>query len=389
MTKAPQPKNGAAAYTLVWDAWNRLAEVKSGAPVTAVYAYDGLTRRVSAQAPSGTTGSQDYYYSDQWKVLQVTPSQVITGLKQFVWRGCDEDKLILRDQGGTSTTARLYAMDDGKNVTAVCGATGTVQERYSYSGFGATVFMTASFGARTASSYTWETLFCGYRYDSNTGLYQVRYRYLHAELGRWLSRDWVEIDPSSNLYAYIFNIPALITDPYGLDPVHDACEKDLQDAQRSDACAVSLIQLIQKMNCAPPQSQCICCNKNRSLSGFALGHYHCDSNTLEICEDVPQNEQKSDVIYALRHELTHAINCCRKLGNSCASVVCDEIQAYVNSGEYYSTSPQQQQRGVRNAVLQDVSNNPACRNTEMYMLVQLIVDNYQRCSQLLSPACGR
>lgn len=110
----------------------------------------------------------------------------------------------------------LYALDDGKNVTAVCDSTGAVQERYGYSGFGAPAFMGANFTARTVSNYTWETLFCGYRFDSESGFYQVRYRYLHAELGRWLSRDPIGENGGLNLYGFALNNPIELNDSFGL-----------------------------------------------------------------------------------------------------------------------------------------------------------------------------
>ena len=224
MTKAPQPLNAAAAYTLTWDAWNRLVKVQNGSTLVASYAYDGLTRRTHSAGLTVNSGL-DYFYSDQWKVLQVTPAATADGLTQFVWRGCDEDKLILRDTGGSSTTPHLYALDDGKNVTAVCDAAGAVQERYGYSGFGTPAFMTASFGSRTSSSYAWETLFCGYRFDSSTGIYQVRFRYLHSQLGRWLSRDPIQELGGYNLYCAFENLPTSKTDVDGLKP-EDAKSKE-------------------------------------------------------------------------------------------------------------------------------------------------------------------
>jgi RHS repeat-associated protein len=107
-------------------------------------------------------------------------------------------------------------LDDGKNVTAVYDMNdGDIEERYGYSAFGAPVFMDGDFNVIDGSNYDWETLFCGYRYDSETGLYQVRYRYLHAELGRWLSRD-PKVTAESNLFMYISNCPIDLIDPKGL-----------------------------------------------------------------------------------------------------------------------------------------------------------------------------
>ena len=212
MMTVPQPADWSSVYTLKWDAWNRLVEVKKGSVGVASYAYDGLTRRTQQSAADV---NRHYYYSDQWKVVEEQLGTATTPERQFVWRGCNEDKLILRDTP-LAAVSRLYALDDGKNVTAACDASGSVQERYGYRGFGTPVFMDATFGSRTASGYTWETLYCGYRYDSDSELYQVRYRYLHFQIGRWLSRDPLGEQRRINLFCYIRNRAANFCDPYGL-----------------------------------------------------------------------------------------------------------------------------------------------------------------------------
>lgn len=84
----------------------------------------------------------------------------------------------------------LYALQDPNwNATAVCGSTGTIEERYINSGYGEPMFLDGNFGARSASLYGWETLFGGYRYDGDSALYFVRHRLLHAMLGSWILRD--------------------------------------------------------------------------------------------------------------------------------------------------------------------------------------------------------
>jgi RHS repeat-associated protein len=75
-----------------------------------------------------------------------------------------------------------------------------LQERYEYSAFGAPAMLTASFPPRSSSAFAWETLYGSYRWDPATSFYQVRYRYLHSDLGRWLSRDPVKEDDGANLY---------------------------------------------------------------------------------------------------------------------------------------------------------------------------------------------
>jgi RHS repeat-associated protein len=113
------------------------------------------------------------------------------------------DDLVLRDLNGGSP-ARLYALHDAMSVTAVVDTTATVKERYGYNGFGQPRFMNSSF-VSSSSSYTWETLFDAYRWDSETGFYQVRYRYLHPTLGRWLTRDPIQERGGINLYNFLLN----------------------------------------------------------------------------------------------------------------------------------------------------------------------------------------
>jgi site-specific recombinase XerD len=69
MTLAPQTTTWASNYQLVYDAWNRLVKVLTspGAATVAVYAYDGLTRRIKKAVDSVTT---DFYYSKDWQVLE-------------------------------------------------------------------------------------------------------------------------------------------------------------------------------------------------------------------------------------------------------------------------------------------------------------------------------
>ena len=78
-------------------------------------------------------------------------------------------------------------------VTALVDTSATVVERYGYEAYGTPRFMNASFGAISESAYDFNVLYDSYRWDEESGYYQVRNRYLHPTLGRWLTQgsDWV------------------------------------------------------------------------------------------------------------------------------------------------------------------------------------------------------
>ncbi len=220
MTKTPVPTNWTAAYTLTYDAWNRLVTVALGATTIASYSYDGLTRRLTT-----TTASEklEYYYSASWQLLEErdgtdgpsASSSSEQALKHFVWglRGIDD--LILRDSYGDETP-RIYALRDAMHVTAISDAEGTILERYSYNAFGSSNVMSPAFSPRSSSNFDWELRYCSYLFDIDTGFYIVRNRFLQPNLGRWLTRDPIGEIAGLNLYAYCSNNPTKFIDPTGL-----------------------------------------------------------------------------------------------------------------------------------------------------------------------------
>jgi RHS repeat-associated protein len=69
---------------------------------------------------------------------------------------------------------------------------------------------------RTGNTFDNAVLYCGYRYDPETGLYHVRYRPYHATLGRWLTRDPAGYVDGRSLYEYCLSTPVAAFDPSGL-----------------------------------------------------------------------------------------------------------------------------------------------------------------------------
>jgi RHS repeat-associated protein len=108
-------------------------------------------------------------------------------------------------------------MYDGNfNVTGLIEPDGDMVERYMYDPYGNVSFLDGSWGALSASAYDNPILYCGYRYDPESGLYQVRYRYYHPTLGTWTARDKIGYVDGMSLYEYCRGMPNRQTDPSGL-----------------------------------------------------------------------------------------------------------------------------------------------------------------------------
>jgi len=141
-----------------------------------------------------------------YQVIEVRKDADTDPYEQYVWCARYIDAAICRDRdtsdgsGGDpdgdcidSDDEHLYTTQDANfNVTALVDASdGSVVERYVYDPYGTVTIWNE---ART-STIAWanskqnEILFCGYRFDPESGLYHVRRRVYHPTLGRWLQRD--------------------------------------------------------------------------------------------------------------------------------------------------------------------------------------------------------
>ncbi len=210
MTAIPQPAAPTSAFAATYDAWNRLISLAG----VASYSYDGLNRRTT-KTVSGVL--RDFYYSSQWQILEERIGGTTAADRQFVWGLRYIDDLVLRDRA----TERLYALQDANwNVIAIVDTSGVVQERYRYTAYGLPAVLNPDFSIRSGgSSFGWETLYCGYRWDSESGLYLARNRYLNSLLGLWITRDPIGFDGGNlNLYGYVGVRPVVKTDPTGLYP---------------------------------------------------------------------------------------------------------------------------------------------------------------------------
>jgi len=193
-TSFPKPASLGNGMTATYDAWNRLVKVADSGGTVAEYRYDGLNRRTEKIA-GGTTRHD--YFSDQWQTLEERTGSSTSADRQFVWGQRYVDDLVLRDR----TSERLYALQDALfNVVALTSNTGAVQERFAYQPYGQSESLDPDFSTYTGTDLNWEYRFTGRELDFESGLQINRNRYLHLQLGRWITRDELEYIGGSNLY---------------------------------------------------------------------------------------------------------------------------------------------------------------------------------------------
>ncbi|MCA9232268.1 MAG: hypothetical protein KDA57_16590, partial [Planctomycetales bacterium] len=80
-----QPRDPSDDYKLVYDAWNRVVQVKDGFVAVQKNEYDGLNRRIERDETRGDGTKQHFYYNTQWQVLEIEVSRGTGPLAHYVY----------------------------------------------------------------------------------------------------------------------------------------------------------------------------------------------------------------------------------------------------------------------------------------------------------------
>lgn len=116
--------------------------------------------------------------------------------------------MISQERGGRTYT---YLYDGHGSVVGLMSESGSVTDTYTYDAFGNLLKSTG----RTANNYR----YCGEQFDSTTGLYYLRARYMDTSTGRFISQDSYAgsvYDPVSlHKYLYANSNPVTYSDPSG------------------------------------------------------------------------------------------------------------------------------------------------------------------------------
>ncbi len=234
LVEGPRAGDETTRNTYVYDAWNRLVEVKDGSTTLAEYEHDALFRRIASE-DQGSSGNptKHYFYNAAWQVVEVRleTSSVIDPdpLEQFVWHPYYIDAAAVRfydsDVNGSSVT-HYYTNDTNANVTALVNSSGSAIERYEYEPYGQVTVLDADFTDDSDSpvgetDYDNFVLYTGQWWDGELAGYWYRFRNYAPTLGRFLQRDpigvWGDGGALGNGYSYVGGRATSFRDPSGAE----------------------------------------------------------------------------------------------------------------------------------------------------------------------------
>ncbi len=234
---------GDGTNTYTWNARNQLVTISGGA--SASFQYDPFGRRVS-KTIGGTT---QYLYDGANPVQELSGT---TASANLLTGGVDE-YFQRTDLAG----ARAFLTDALGSTLALTDSTGTVQTSYTFEPFGNTI----TTGTATTNSFA----YTGRELDS-TGLYFYRARYYNPSLQRFISEDPLGQQGGINVYAYAFNDPVDLTDPFGLcGTPWDRVKLGLKGAGQLLVAGGKIVEGVAGIAAAPETG-----GLSLALSGYAL-----------------------------------------------------------------------------------------------------------------------
>ncbi|MCP3976137.1 MAG: RHS repeat protein, partial [bacterium] len=196
--------------TYAWDYDDRLATVilGDGTVVETAYDADGNRVRSSVTPPGGPPAEIDYLV-DTMGSLSYVAADVATGSKCTLYTRADEQLIGLYRQ--SSGSQRYYHLDGLGSTRVLSDQAGAVAGRYAYMAYGETLVHSGD----EAQVYR----FAGEPYNSESGFYYNRARWMDVGSGRFVGLDQFHGRESRPLslhgYLYAAPNPVVHTDPTG------------------------------------------------------------------------------------------------------------------------------------------------------------------------------
>ena len=191
---------------------------------TNTYKWDAENRLIEIDYP-GSGNKSEFIYDARGANTKIveTVGGTVSESKQFVWIGGSRaeernaggvvQKCILSRGETNSAGNNFYSLDRLASVREMTDGTGAVNAQYSYGIFGVTSKLQG--GQEATNNYG------GYYRHARSELMLTAFRALNTKLGRWISRDPISENGGVNLFAYVGNNPASLTDPSGLVVIID------------------------------------------------------------------------------------------------------------------------------------------------------------------------
>ena len=261
-------------WDYVWDGENRLVKLRSrsGSPAPErriEFEYDWQGRRIRQTVwndrdhGQGSEVSDTLYLYDGWNLIaELNANSSNAKVRTYIW-GLDLSG-TMQGAGGvggllmvidhTGTTKRHFAVYDGNgNVMGlVDSTTGHWSARYEYGPFGEPLRVSGDLAY--ANPIRWSTKYT----DGESGLVYYGYRFYNPSLGRWVSRDPLDVyqrdqdwlsragmvarvfarQNDLNSYHFIFNGPVDSFDAHGLEP-HEGGPREGEDCCNATPCKVT------------------------------------------------------------------------------------------------------------------------------------------------------
>lgn len=194
-------ENGVTTQYL-YDASNRLVQIKQGGNVTASYAYDPFDRRVWKEVAGKRTS---YLYADEGLVAEFDAAGVEAVSYGWLPDSTWGTQPLFQKRGANYY---FYHYDHQGTPQQLTSRSGAVVWQAAYDSFGQAtvdVLATVANSLRAGGQY----------YDEESGLHYNWRRYYEPSTGRYITIDPIGLSGGQNLYAYVNHDPINALDPTG------------------------------------------------------------------------------------------------------------------------------------------------------------------------------
>jgi RHS repeat-associated protein len=198
-------------YKFIYDYKNRIVEVTNEEDETIVqYEYDVLDRRYKKETPNKLV---EYIFSNENILEENITESWNTVIKDYInWLWTDD--LIAYD---IDSTRYYFNNNNLGSIDWISDDSWTTLISYEYDSYW-NVYVESSGSLISIDDYSWSTfenerLYTGREYDSEINLHYLRARYYDSKIGRFISRDPIDIADDVNLYSYVGNNSINYNDP--------------------------------------------------------------------------------------------------------------------------------------------------------------------------------